>query len=82
MAPQNSTLIHENTELASDLSRYSPILTIKEDGNDDDDDVHRRRKSISSSEDINILQVNKTIQFVFFFFFFCDVQKYNGIKES
>lgn len=57
MAPQNSTLIHENAELASDLSRYSPILTIKEEGNDD-----HRRKSISSSEDINILQVNKTIQ--------------------
>lgn len=64
MAPQNSTLIHENAELASDLSRYSPILTIKEEGgsnnmnDDEDDDVHGR-KSISSSEDINILQVRK-----------------------
>lgn len=67
MAPQNSALIHENSaELESDLSRYSPILTIKDevgsnnmhivdDNCDYDDD---RAKSISSSEDINILQVS------------------------
>ena len=56
MAPQNSTLIHENAEITSELSRYSPILTIKEDYND----VHERKKSISSnnSEAINIYQVN------------------------
>lgn len=68
MAPQNSTLIHENAELASELSRYSPILTIKDevgsmhaddDDDDDYDDAGHRRKSISSSEDINILQVSK-----------------------
>lgn len=25
MAPQNSTLLHENTELSNELSHYSPI---------------------------------------------------------
>lgn len=83
MAPQNSTLIHENAELASDLSRYSPIskdeagggsrsnnnnmnghdIEVLEvnilDKDDDNDDNANDGKSISSSEDINILQVRE-----------------------
>lgn len=35
MAPQNSTLLHEeNFELTSEISRYSPILPLKAVGND------------------------------------------------
>lgn len=58
MAPQNSTLIHENAELlATEIIRYSPILTQPNERDcdsansaDDDDycsgDGVRRKKSI------------------------------------
>lgn len=83
MAPQNSTLIHENAELATDLSHYSPISKDETADNshirtqhnmvnrcdvdvdvnildvDDGNDGAHEQKSISSSEDINILQVRK-----------------------
>lgn len=54
MAPQNSTLIHENFELTSELSRYSPILplTMEKERN-----VDQQKKSICSSTEF-IVQVH------------------------
>lgn len=66
MAPQNSTLIHENTELTSELSRYSPILALNDKDDVEDEkwainelqkgeksnDIHRK-KSIANSNNHN-----------------------------
>lgn len=54
MAPQNSTLIHENADLvaADDIMRYSPILTLPNENDcdsvnsDERNGVVRRKKSI------------------------------------
>lgn len=51
MAPQNSTLIHENFELTSELSRYSPILPLTKE---EERNVVQQKKSICSSTDINV----------------------------
>lgn len=65
MAPQNSTLLHENAELTSELSRYSPISTTSKDeeGNyndlDDYNKVIHRKKSIDIfSKSADKIQVN------------------------
>lgn len=54
MAPQNSTLLHENAELLADkIIRYSPILTLPNENDcdsansaDEQSDDVRRKKSI------------------------------------
>lgn len=54
MAPQNSTLLHENAELVADkIIRYSPILTLPNENDcdsansaDEHSDDVRRKKSI------------------------------------
>lgn len=48
MAPQNSTLLHENFESSSELGRFSPIFPLNEKKRNDE--VLRQRKSISSGE--------------------------------
>lgn len=48
MAPQNSTLLHENFESSSELGRFSPIFPLNEKRRNDE--VLRQRKSISSKE--------------------------------
>lgn len=57
MAPLNSTLIHENAGSKSDLSRYSPILPLKKEGNH-----ANKRKSICSRT--NNIQVKKRVNFI------------------
>lgn len=54
MAPQNSTLIHEHIESTSELSRYSPILPIKEN---DKANIDHNHKSICNNTVYDIEQV-------------------------
>lgn len=50
MAPQNSTLLHEeNFELTSEMSRYSPILPLKAVGGGNDYNTEDADGGISSS---------------------------------
>lgn len=48
MAPQNSTLLHENFESSSELGRLSPIFSLNEKKRNDE--ALRQRKSISNNE--------------------------------
>lgn len=71
MAPQNSTLLHENGELCADLSHYSPILKAtfndmletcsSTSGTTDTDENIHSRKSIAKFDRVNYEQVRNDV---------------------
>lgn len=55
MAPQNSTLLHENFESSSELGRFSPIFPLNEKRRNDE--VLRQSKSIVTTKEVQ-MEVN------------------------
>lgn len=78
MAPQNSTLIHENGGFIDDLSHYSPILNPKVSIDDVADsisskssDVYEIIESVKSMDKFNKINSSQVFLNAYFYSFLC-----------